>query len=945
LDVDGVHDRDGDKAAPSNLNLVPTTRGPFVGRSEELRLLDEAWSRAAAGERSLVLVAGEPGIGKTRVAVELAERIHQGGGLVLYGRWEEEALWPFQALREALSHYGLSCSRATLRADLGERVRELARLLPELAERIGGGTPLPADPDTERYRLFEAVDGWLTAVASREPVLLVLDDLHWADRPSLLMLQHLMRGRATSPLMVLAPYCHTEVHPGSDVWAALAGFRRMRGFERVSLEGLAADEVSELFHRFAGHQPQTQGPGVARLLQKETGGNPFFLGEILRHLVELGVVRTDGEHPGAPVAAEVIEVPESVREVVQARLARLSAGCRKVLAVAAVVGAEFQSEIVSTVGGIDEDSLLEALEEALAAGVVVEGSRADDPYVFAHAVVRKTLHDELSQSRRARLHHRIALALEAGGDASRPHLAELAYHFGQGASAGGADKALHYARRAGEQAVQQVAYETAARHYRQAIELLGRVDPGATELRGELLLALGDAHNRAGEVVAGAEEFVDAAEVARVLDSSTLLAEAALGLGGALPAAVGPDPRAQALLEEALARLGNDDSRPRALALGRLAHRMHYVSSRDERAALCEEAVPMARRLADRATLAAVLTSRYWALDGPDDLNGQLGTATEIVRLGEALDDHEIVLHGLKASLHALFETGEMAAADEMAGRMSALAGELRQPEYLRLAIMWNAMRAGMEGRFADADRLAAEVRSFLRDSGHPQAGPIYFALTLPWRWLRGRLAEAKPGLDRAVERDPTRTIWHALSAWTYAETGQLDLARSALEAISLAGLQRLDRNFDWWNVLVAVTNTTSLVGLTEWAEFAHTLLLPYEERNATIGQAAFLGAASHHLGVLSAVLERWDDAVGYFDAALERHRAMNAGPFVVMTQRAYSDALFARARPGDRGLARELAAEAVRTAPQMGLKAAALRSDRGARRYPDTHRAPRLAQ
>jgi tetratricopeptide (TPR) repeat protein len=613
--------------------------------------------------------------------------------------------------------------------------------------------------------------------------------------------------------------------------------------------------------------------------------------------------------------------------------------------VAAVVGAEFQSETVSSAGGIADDLLLDALEEALAAGVVVEGSRADDPYVFAHAVIRKTIHDGLSQSRRARLHHRIAVALETSRGTSGAHVAELAYHFGQGAAAGGADKALHYARRAGDQAVEQVAYEAAARHYRHAIELLGRVDPGAAALRGELLLALGDAHNRAGEVTAGAEEFIQAADVARVLDSPTLLAEAALGLGGALPAAVRPDPSAQALLEEALIRLGNDDSRYRALALGRLAHRMHHVSSRDERAALCDEAVPMARRLADRTTLAAVLTSRYWALDGPDDLDGQLSAATEIVHLGALLDDHEIVLHGLKASLHVLFETGELAGADEVASRMSALAGELRQPEYLRLAIMWDAMRAGLEGRFSEADRLAAEVRSFLRDSGHAQAGPIYFALTLPWRWLRGRLADARPGLDRAVDRDPTRTIWHALSAWTCAETGQLDQARSALEAISIEGLQRLDRNFDWWDVLVAVTNASSLTGQTEWAECVRTLMLPYEDRNATIGQAAFLGAVSHHLGVLSAVLERWEDAVGYFDAALERHRAMNARPFVALTQRAYADVLFARAGSGDQALARELAEEATWTASEMGLKAAALRSDRGAQRYPDRHRARRLAR
>ncbi|HWC38137.1 MAG TPA: AAA family ATPase, partial [Acidimicrobiales bacterium] len=549
-----------------------------------------------------VLLAGEPGIGKTRVAAELARRIHAGGGLVLYGRWEEEALWPFQAVREALSRYGRSCSRATLRTELGDGVRELARLLPELTERIGGGTPLRADADTERYRLFDAVDSWLTEAASRRPVLLVLDDLHWADRPSLLLLQHIMRGRPSSGLMVLATYCHTEVHPGSDVWAAMAGFRRMSGFERVPLQGLAAAEVGELVRQVAG-QPPIPAMGLADLLRVETGGNPFFLGEMLRHLVELGVVGPD--RASRPSGA--IEVPESVREVVQARLARLSPACRKVLTAAAVVGAEFDLDVAAAASGIDEEALLEGLDEALAAGVILEGPGGSDHYSFAHSVVRKTLHDELSQSRRARLHHRIALALEGSRGDGRGHLAELAHHFAQGVAAGGADKALEYARRAGEQAMREVAYEAAARQYRRAIDLLDRMDPAATALRAELLLALGDAHNRAGEVAAGAAEFLQAAEAARSLDSPELLAAAALGLGGVLPASVGPDPRAQALLEEALTRLGTGDSRPRALALGRLAHWMHHAGLRKERAALCEEAIPMARRLSDRATLAAVL--------------------------------------------------------------------------------------------------------------------------------------------------------------------------------------------------------------------------------------------------------------------------------------------------------------------------------------------------
>jgi tetratricopeptide (TPR) repeat protein len=446
-------------------------------------------------------------------------------------------------------------------------------------------------------------------------------------------------------------------------------------------------------------------------------------------------------------------------------------------------------------------------------------------------------------------------------------------------------------------------------------------------LRCQLLLALGDAHNKAGDIAAGCDRFVEAADAARALDSAEHFAGAAIGFGGVLPAAVEPSPRAQSLLEEGLERLGGADSTARALALGRLAHWLNLEGSRPERVVLCNDAVAMARRLGDPATVAAVLSYRYWALDGPDDVVSQCEAGAEIVKLGGKLGDKEIVLQGYKCQLHALFELGDTGAADDVAQSMGSLADDLRQPEYLRLAMMWDATTAGLQGRFGEAKRLAAETRALLRQSGHPQEQVIHFALTLPWRWLGGGMEEIVPALERAVERGAPTLTWPALLAWAYGETGHLEEAAATLKAINLATVRDMDQNFYWWTVVVALANTVTVLGDTDWAELLASMMAPYRDHNSTVGQALFLGTASHHLGALACSLRQWDEALDYLDQALERHQAMCARPFVALTQQARASALFGRGGPRDADHAWQAREEAVSITTELGLGAAALRA------------------
>ncbi|WP_250291921.1 adenylate/guanylate cyclase domain-containing protein, partial [Frankia sp. CiP1_Cm_nod1] len=931
----------------------------FVGRAAELRALREGWERARSGHRVLALISGEPGIGKTTLAARIARIALDDGGLVLYGRWDEDVLAPYQGYREALSEYSRTCPRSVLRAEFNEHADEISRLFPEVAKRIGAvGAPLPGNPEAERFRLFEAIDGWLATMATRRPVLTVLDDLQWADRSSLLLLQHITRMPRATPLLVVATYRSTD-------HGELSGFlpRLVRDVDcrRISVSGLDDHETVTLLGRVTGGGPAGPGLALARELRADTAGNPFFLTEMMRHLVDVGTLspapppatgRTPADlpagpadlsappalpgalpappaptdplqpdrplltdPPGPPVPSQ-IEIPETVRDLVRWRLSRLSRECAAALDVASVIGREFDVDILSAATRIDEMRLLDLLDEAGQAGLVQEDHDQPARYVFSHSVVRRFLRDSLGVTRAARLHRRIGDAFQ-DRQASAP--AELAHHYWASADPAVADRAVHYARLAGDRALAEAAFDGAVLHYRRALDVLDRNGGG---LRAELLLALGDAHGRAGEYPARDTRFLEAAAAARSGGSTDLFTRAAFGYGGVLPPAVSPDPRGRALLEEALQRLGDADSPARARALGRLAHWIHHERPYAERVALCREAIAMARRVRDLATLATVLRHRCWALDGPRDVDEQLADAAEILRLGEELGNHELLLDGLRIKMSARFRQGEFALAADTAATLTDLARELRHPEFLRIASMWDVVVATVEGRYGDAQRMAGDLQAHLRQLGHSQTDLIPIGQALPMLWLRGRLADTRSLIDDIATLQSHIQIWPAMRAWLSAESGAHDQVRQLLGRLSPDAPADLDENYSWWATIVAFIQAVTAVGEREWAGRLYDLVLPFARHNATLGLAGFLGAVTHHLGVLAGTLGRWDAACAHFEAALERHQTMGSAPFVALTQAEYALVLSARGCDGDRERAEDLRAAALRTAAGLGLQA-----------------------
>jgi transcriptional regulator with XRE-family HTH domain/tetratricopeptide (TPR) repeat protein len=903
-------------ADASNLGWLESAASRnFVGRRRELGFLREAWSHAVAGHRVLALVGGEPGIGKTALTGELARLVRADKGLVLYGRWDEHVLAPYQAFRAALADYARVCPEALLRQDLDGLAGEITRVFPELAQRIGASAAEPlAAAEAERFRLFEALDTWIQRMGTRHPVLLVLDDLQWADLPALLLLAHLMRARRSVPLLVVAMYRDTQPER-SELSGVLHSLARDADCRRLTLRGLVSGDVTALLQAATGRVFGERESLLAAELERDTAGSPFFLLEMARHLSELGAFDREEVRLGATPA----EIPESVRDMVGWRLRRVSDGCAEVLEIASLIGERFDAALVTAAAVRDDTEIVDLLDEAARAGLIAEIDDEPDCWRFSHSLLRRVTAERLTRGRRARLHQRIGEALESRFGVAP---AELAHHFAAAASIGSAAKAVGYERQAAERALAEVAAEVAVSHLRKALQLLDRFGPRDQALRCELLLELAGAHDRAGEYASRDQRFAEAADAARRAGNGDLLLRAALGYGGILPAAVSPDRRAQALLEEALERLGESDSPARATVLARLAHWLHNERPYPERRELSDRSLAMARGTGDRRTLATVLVHRGWALDGPDDVDDALTVAAELLGIGDELGNPELRLEGLRIRLAAQFEKGQHPAATATARALKELAEEGRYPEFMRLAAMWDVTQANLEGRFADAQELAAELSRRLARIGHSQAQSIPMAQAFPWWVLRGQSAKYLPVLQELAAYEPANIAWPAITAWGLAETGALDRAAGLLHRTEPATAAAADLNYQWWAMIVGFSGAVELVGDRKWAEVLYDLAAPYAGHNATLGLATFLGAADHWLGVLAGVAGRHTEAARHLEAALTRHRDMGSRPFTALTEYAYGRVLSRHADAADTERARGLTASALRTAGELGLAA-----------------------
>ncbi|MDQ1509399.1 MAG: hypothetical protein QOG50_1243 [Actinomycetota bacterium] len=900
---------------------------PFVGREPAQAVLFSAWERAESGDRRTVLVSGEPGIGKTRLSEEFARELHARHATVLYGRCDEDLGVPYQPFVEALRHYVDHSPDRDLVARLGRHAGELGRLLPDLEERVPDlAPPFAASPEAERYRLFDAVADWLTTASEDAPVLFVVDDLHWATKATLLLLRHVMRATEPARVLVLGTYRDTEVDRTPELTELLAALRRESGIERIALAGLRESDVGLLVDTTASQQSSPRN-ALAKSVTEATDGNPFFVGEVVR---DLGRLQSG--------ASGQLDVPEGVRDVVRRRVAALPAATNQLLSWAAVIGTQFDARVLERVCDLEEAALLEALETALGARLI--DSAGGERYRFAHALVRAALHEEMSASRRTRYHRDVAEALERlHDDRAEEHLAELAYHFTEAADRGTADKAVEYARRAGEHADTALAFEEAAIHYRRglrALELTERDGPR----RFALLSSLGHTSWRVADSSGAKEAFAEARMVARSMSDPVRLAEATLGFaGGAYAlwwASYGEvDTQLVGWLEEALEALPRDDHDLGVRLSAVLARQLYSAEeSLTRRLSLSGSAVAMARRLGDQRTLAFALLARHQAVWTRDNTEERLTLAGEVAQLAELLADDELAFQVRYFRVADLLEVGDIDAAEAEREILHRLEVEFRQPFYHFLSEQLAIAHKIYVGDLAEAESRSEAAYELGQRAHHPEALGVLLLELGAIRGIQGRGAELAEGLQDYVDQFPEMASVRTGLAAMYAAEGKLDQARAEFAHFAADRFATVPDDFQWMASMTALVDTCVAIGDAEGAQRLYELLLSYAGRNVMTGYGMTCEpSVDRYLGLLATMLERWDDAEMHFAAAAERARRMGARPHLAWTQFDWASMLVHRGREADRGRALDLAENALAAAEQLGMglfteRAATLRDD-----------------
>jgi hypothetical protein len=844
----------------------------------------------------VVFVSGEPGIGKTRLAVEAALAAQDQGALVLAGRCDEEVVRPFQPFAESLRHqvdlHDLPASW------LGPLAGELTRLMPELPDRVRGlRPPQRVDLETQQALLFDAVTSWLQRTAASVPVLLVLDDLQWADRPTLLLLRHVVRETANASLCIVGTYRSTDLDRSHPLSSLVADLRREGAALPIALDGLSPTGVAELLARAAGHDLDDTGFEFAATLFEETGGNPLFTNEMVRHLVETGaLVLRDGRWT-SDLALEQFGLPDTVRELIGRRVARLDDGTQRLLAVAAVIGQQFSVPILAQVAGIDHDQALDRLDAVRATGLIDEINL--DQYRFAHALVRAAQLEEQTTSRRVRTHRKIAEAIEQLHAADlEPLVADLAYHYGESAASDPA-KALHYAVRAGERADAGAAPDDALRWYTRALEHADGAQAGVAA-RVDLLTRAGRAAWASGNGDARAL-LREAAVVARDAGLYPAMAEALLvKIRQSYFEGQEADPDKIALLEDALDQLGAE-SGLRARILAGLASELVFVGDRTRRGPLLDEAHELAVRSGDLLSIVEVaardLEARPHSTRTADRMPGIRSYAASALTAAEALRDPYWI-----DQMQVLAGVYSVTVNDGRAVRMvaAALAEGDALPGQSLYRILVPQMIATMEGRLVEAEALCNEMFQESRAIS-PQEALVYGAvMQLAVRREQGRLAELAPLWSTFVaERPPVI----ATVAFALAETGDLDQAAIHLQEASRENFGGVADDLSWPFGMGMWAETAVLVRDRDAAGTLHDLHTPFDGLLSATG--GFNGGPTARLlARLEDVIGRPDEADRHYAEAIEQSHSLISPVWIARCQLDWAASLLARGvRPRARAL------------------------------------------
>jgi tetratricopeptide (TPR) repeat protein len=896
----------------------------FIGRRAELEELEVAFNATQSGRGRICLCSGEPGIGKTRLAEALAARAREAGARVAWGAaWEGGApgYWPWVQIVRRVADVE---DAGTLWGALGG-ARHLAAL-----GHGPHGEPVP-DGESSRVALFDAVAALLRHAAARQPLLIVLDDLHAADVPSVLLLEFVAHELGDAPVLIVGTYRDVELERDPGRAAPLA--RLARHALHLPLGGWQLADVEQCITAAAQQAPA---PSLIADVQARTGGNPFFIVEIVRQLT----AQPSGVLPDALAGAGPL--PGSVRQSIRDRLRPLDESARRTLEVASIIGRAFDIGLLSDAAEIEPAEALEHVAAAVAAGILMARRAAPPLWEFRHDLIRTTLYDDLPAAERPRLHQRVGGALERRhGEQGVVHLAEIAHHFRRGAACGDVGPALRYSERSARAAAEGLAFEEAAARYEDALELLAQARPADAAARADLLIALGTVRSRIASG-AGRPAFFDAAAAARAAGDPSRIARAALGFadrGLGVPHRA-PDDTAVALLEEALVVLPESAAAMGARLQARLAAELAVSDDRQHGDTLSAAAVELARRSGDRGALAHALSSRYfvlWRWDSPAD---RTALATELVRLAAELGDTDLAMQGRTWLAIDLMRASAGAELDPHIEAYERFAEYLREPRWRWMAANLRAMRALWCGEFDAAERHIAEAMAASRrvDDVLARINPLvqHFAL----RRDQGRLAEEEAFTRAGAEHTRNSPVPRTFLALLLCELGRTDEARPLFEALAgedFADIER-DRRI---GVLPYLAEVCTALGDARRAVRLAELLRPHAEINLPYGASLCFGCGAHYLGLLASVQHDRDAAVTHLERALDLHTRMGAPPWLARTQLACAEALRSRGRPGDRERAETLRTAAEQTARALGMQNLLARAAAPARK---AHDPPALA-
>ncbi|HLN17692.1 MAG TPA: AAA family ATPase [Acidimicrobiales bacterium] len=904
----------------------------FSGRGQEKALLIEAVKRTTQGSREVAFVSGEPGIGKTSLCRQVAKSAHELGVYVLYGSCDEDLRVSYQPFAEALAHLVVHTDDSVLAQHVADHGGALSNLAPALAKRIPDLSEVQSvDPDSERLRLFGAVVGFLSLASKERGLLLILDDLHWADKASLQLLRHIASSTQLPKVTVLGTYRDSELSAGHPLSDMLASLRRDVPTERIDLLGLEELEIVEMMEQVAGQVMDDEGVDLAHAVRRETDGNPFFTTELLRHLGESGLVSQD-ETGRWGVSENLYErgLPQSVREVVGQRVDRLGPDVRRVLSQASVIGRDFEVALLAQVVEIDEDRLLDLLDHATGAGLVTEVEGSIDRLTFAHALIQHTLYEDLGGPRCARIHRRVAEALElmcANHPESRA--GELAHHYAAAIKTDNPLKALLYSKMAGEQALLQLAPGDAIGWYTQALDLYEQVTPDPV-LYCDLLIGFGTALRHTGDAAYRAT-LLEAAAIAKNLgDGERLVASVLMNgrglLGGGVAGEV--DHERVAVIEEALEVVGPRDSNSRALLLAALSSELMFSTDFERWSKTSGAALEMARRLGDAAVFLRV-TGTIYSMSLPDNLGDRLTDLAQALSFAEEMDDPLAlcVAHANRAL--ACLQAADRAGFDAHLDAASIAAERLGNP-----LEQWNVATLRSMGALLAGDTEAAEqhfnMALALASGTVPEATAVYGSQFLITRLAQGRHDEVAGVADliaNAASEFSGLPILRSGLALVYCELGRDDEALELIEADIADQFASFPYDMTWLSSMVVMSEICVRLERTDGAEVLYDRLLPWPSQIA-LNQTTALGPVALALGNISTLCRRYDDAEEHYHEALDLSRNLRSPFWVARTQIEWSNMLFRRKAFGDEVRARQMVGSALDIADTYGLGGIRARAD-----------------